>query len=367
MNDNNNLFKQISLKITNSLIGSKTFDQSIDIDDFDEELTKYFDKLNVSVDERFNITEMIKEEFRKRDYTFVGEEISDEEDKDDKRTEYNLNHSWDPDFALYLDEIIKIPLLSVEEERHLATLAKEGDSDAKNKLIEHNLRLVIYVAKHYVGRGMTLLDLIQEGNLGLVKAVEKFDVNRGYKFSTYATWWIRQAVTRSIADQSRTIRIPVHMFEQLNKLKRVQTELLNVYGNEITVDMLADKMDVSVEKVESLQKIYSTPISLYSPVGEDDESLLIDFIPDKESSVESMVVDGDLHTDLMDALNGLSQREKEVIMYRYGFGCDHPMTLEEVGKIYNLTRERIRQIEDKAIRKLRFPSRSSKLKCYIRK
>lgn len=272
----------------------------------------------------------------------------------------------DDPVRMYLKEIGKVPLLSADEEIQLAQRMEAGDEEAKKKLCEANLRLVVSIAKRYVGRGMLFLDLIQEGNLGLIKAVDKFDYRKGYKFSTYATWWIRQAITRSIADQARTIRIPVHMVETINKLIRVSRQLLQTYGREPTPEEIAKEMGISVEKVREIQKIAQEPVSLETPIGEEEDSHLGDFIPDDdvpapaEAAAFSM-----LKEQLVEVLDTLTDREQKVLKLRFGLEDGRSRTLEEVGKEFDVTRERIRQIEAKALRKLRHPSRSKKLKDYL--
>ena len=272
----------------------------------------------------------------------------------------------DDPVRMYLKEIGKVPLLSADEEILLAQKMEAGDEEAKKKLCEANLRLVVSIAKRYVGRGMLFLDLIQEGNLGLIKAVDKFDYRKGYKFSTYATWWIRQAITRSIADQARTIRIPVHMVETINKLIRVSRQLLQTYGREPTPEEIAKEMGISVDKVREIQKIAQEPVSLETPIGEEEDSHLGDFIPDDdvpapaEAAAFSM-----LKEQLVEVLDTLTEREQKVLKLRFGLEDGRSRTLEEVGKEFDVTRERIRQIEAKALRNLRHPSRSKKLKDYL--
>ena len=272
----------------------------------------------------------------------------------------------DDPVRMYLKEIGKVPLLSADEEIELAKRMEEGDESAKKRLCEANLRLVVSIAKRYVGRGMLFLDLIQEGNLGLIKAVDKFDYTKGYKFSTYATWWIRQAITRSIADQARTIRIPVHMVETINKLIRVSRQLLQTYGREPSPEEIAVEMGISVDKVREIQKIAQEPVSLETPIGEEEDSHLGDFIPDEdvpapaEAAAFSM-----LKEQLVEVLDTLTEREQKVLKLRFGLEDGRARTLEEVGKEFDVTRERIRQIEAKALRKLRHPSRSKKLKDYL--
>jgi len=274
--------------------------------------------------------------------------------------------SVDDPVRMYLKEIGKVSLLSGDEEIELAKRMELGDEEAKGRLCEANLRLVVSIAKRYVGRGMLFLDLIQEGNLGLIKAVDKFDWRKGYKFSTYATWWIRQAITRSIADQARTIRIPVHMVETINKLIRISRQLLQEFGREPTPEEIAEEMDISVEKVREILKIAQEPVSLETPIGEEEDSHLGDFIPDEdvpapaEAAAFSM-----LKEQLIEVLDTLTEREQKVLKLRFGLEDGRARTLEEVGKRFDVTRERIRQIEAKALRKLRHPSRSKKLKDYL--
>jgi RNA polymerase primary sigma factor len=272
----------------------------------------------------------------------------------------------DDHVKMYLKEIGKVNLLSAEEEFELAKRMSEGDEEAKKRLAEANLRLVVSIAKRYVGRGMLFLDLIQEGNLGLIKAVDKFDYTKGYKFSTYATWWIRQAITRAIADQARTIRIPVHMVETINKLVRVSRQLVQELGREPTNEELAKELNMSVEKVREISKISQEPVSLETPIGEEEDSHLGDFIPDDDapapSEAASFVL---LKEQLGEVLKTLTPREAKVLRLRFGLDDGRQRTLEEVGKEFEVTRERIRQIEAKALRKLRHPSRSKKLKDFL--
>ena len=274
--------------------------------------------------------------------------------------------SIDDPVRMYLKEIGKVPLLSAEEEIELAKRMEEGDAEAKRKLAEANLRLVVSIAKRYVGRGMLFLDLIQEGNLGLIKAVEKFDYRKGYKFSTYATWWIRQAITRAIADQARTIRIPVHMVETINKLIRVSRQLLQELGKEPQPEEIAKEMNLPVEKVRDIMKISQEPVSLETPIGEEEDSHLGDFIPDDDVPAPADAAAFTLLKEqLIDVLDTLTPREEKVLRLRFGLDDGRARTLEEVGKEFNVTRDRIRQIEAKALRKLRHPSRSKKLKDYL--
>ena len=272
----------------------------------------------------------------------------------------------DDPVKVYLKEIGRVPLLTSEEEVRLAIAIKDGNEAAKKRLSEANLRLVVSIAKRYLGRGMQFLDLIQEGNLGLIKAVEKFDYTKGFKFSTYATWWIRQAITRAIADQARTIRIPVHMVETINKVKKVSSQLLRTTGHEPTADEISEELDMPVDKVREIMRVAQEPVSLETPIGEEEDSHLGDFIPDDEAPAPA---DAASHTllreTLGDVLDSLTPREEKVLRLRFGLEDGRSRTLEEVGKEFNVTRERIRQIEAKALRKLRHPSRSKKLKDFL--
>ncbi len=272
----------------------------------------------------------------------------------------------DDPVKMYLKEIGKVNLLSTEKELELAERMAKGDEEAKKMLVESNLRLVVSIAKRYVGRGMFFLDLIQEGNLGLMKAVEKFDYTKGYKFSTYATWWIRQAITRAIADQARTIRIPVHMVETINKVLRVSRQLLQELGHEASTEEIAEKMNMSVEKVRDIMKLAQEPVSLETPIGEEEDSHLGDFIPDDDAPAPAEAASYTLlREQLCEVLHTLTPREEHVLKLRFGLEDGRTRTLEEVGKVFNITRERIRQIEAKALRKLRHPSRSKRLRDYL--
>ena len=298
----------------------------------------------------------------------IMDETSDDDTAEDKDDDLDLPEgiSIDDPVRMYLKEIGKVPLLTAEEEVELAKRMAEGDEEAKRKLVEANLRLVVSIAKRYVGRGMLFLDLIQEGNLGLIKAVEKFDYKKGFKFSTYATWWIRQAITRAIADQARTIRIPVHMVETINKLIRVSRQLLQEYGREPQPEEIAAEMGIPEEKVREIMKIAQEPVSLETPIGEEEDSHLGDFIPDDDAPAPAEAAAFTLLKEqLMDVLDPLTSREEKVLRLRFGLDDGRARTLEEVGKEFNVTRERIRQIEAKALRKLRHPSRSKKLKDYL--
>lgn len=313
--------------------------------------------------------EKIYEIFTEMDIDIIEEDTDDEEDDDDD-DELDLSIPQgvgiDDPVRMYLKEIGKVDLLTAEEEVELAKRMEQGDMEAKRQLVEANLRLVVSIAKKYVGRGMLFLDLIQEGNMGLMKAVEKFDYTKGYKFSTYATWWIRQAITRSIADQARTIRIPVHMVETINKLIRVSRQLLQEKGREPTPEEIGEEMDMSADKVREIKKIAQEPVSLETPIGEEEDSHLGDFIEDEDAPAPASAASYMLLRDQLDnVLDTLTDREKRVLELRFGIEDGRPRTLEEVGKEFGVTRERIRQIEAKALRKLRHPSRSKKLKDYL--
>ena len=331
-----------------------------------DELDKFYDKLeNAGIDMAGDNTLVPLEELAPEveDLETI-EEITEE---DIASTEAMVDtFSTDDPVRMYLKEIGKIPLLTPEEETELAKRMADGDEEAKRRMAEANLRLVVTIAKRYVGRGLLFLDLIQEGNLGLIKAVEKFDYTKGYKFSTYATWWIRQAITRAIADQARTIRIPVHMVETINKVIRVSRQLLQELGHEPTPEEIAKEMQMPVDKVRDILKIAQEPVSLETPIGEEEDSHLGDFIPDEEASEPSEAASFSLlREQLMDVLDTLTPREKKVLELRFGLVDGRTRTLEEVGKEFNVTRERIRQIEAKALRKLRHPSRSKKLRDFL--
>jgi len=295
-------------------------------------------------------------------------ELSEEDEVDVEKIDLTVPDgiSIEDPVRMYLKEIGKVPLLSAEEEVELAKRMADGDDEAKKRLAEANLRLVVSIAKRYVGRGMLFLDLIQEGNLGLIKAVEKFDYQKGFKFSTYATWWIRQAITRAIADQARTIRIPVHMVETINKLIRVSRQLLQELGREPTPEEIAEELDMPVERVREILKISQEPVSLETPIGEEEDSHLGDFIQDDNVPVPAEAAAATLLKEqLGEVLDTLTEREQKVLRLRFGMNDGRARTLEEVGKEFDVTRERIRQIEAKALRKLRHPSRSRKLRDYL--
>ena len=323
----------------------------------------------------------VYEELEKQDIDLLYEGLEEEvdfetlmlEDEDEtvqEETKIDLTVpgfvSLDDPVRMYLKEIGKVPLLTADEEVELAKRIEAGDEEARKIMTEANLRLVVSIAKRYVGRGMSFLDLIQEGNLGLIKAVEKFDYRKGFKFSTYATWWIRQAITRAIADQARTIRIPVHMVETINKLVRVSRQLLQKLGREPTPEEIADEMDLPVEKVREIIKISQEPVSLETPIGEEEDSHLGDFIKDDEAPMPAEAAAATMLSEQLDeVMEGLTDREQRVLRLRFGIDDGRARTLEEVGKEFDVTRERIRQIEAKALRKLRHPSRSKKLKDYL--
>lgn len=291
---------------------------------------------------------------------------AEEEEVDDRDLSAPTGVKINDPVRMYLKEIGRVPLLTADEEVSLALKIEQGDQEAKQRLAEANLRLVVSIAKRYVGRGMQFLDLIQEGNMGLMKAVEKFDYRKGFKFSTYATWWIRQAITRAIADQARTIRIPVHMVETINKLIRVQRQLLQELGKEPTPEQIAEKMEMPTEKVREILKIAQEPVSLETPIGEEDDSHLGDFIEDQEATSPAEHAAYELLKEqLEDVLDTLTDREENVLRLRFGIDDGRTRTLEEVGKVFGVTRERIRQIEAKALRKLRHPSRSKQLKDFL--
>ena len=342
-----------------------------------EDVEKAFSKVGVELDA--DKTEKVFEFLENKGIVaMVPDSSADDDiilDVDDEPTEEELENielavpdgvSIEDPVRMYLKEIGKVPLLTAEEEKNLAMRMENGDMDAKKRLAEANLRLVVSIAKRYVGRGMLFLDLIQEGNLGLIKAVEKFDYRKGYKFSTYATWWIRQAITRAIADQARTIRIPVHMVETINKLIRVQRQLLQEKGREPYPEEIAEKMNLPVERVREIQKISQEPVSLETPIGEEEDSHLGDFIQDDNVPVPAEAATFTLLKEqLVEVLGTLTEREQKVLRLRFGLDDGRARTLEEVGKEFNVTRERIRQIEAKALRNLRHPSRSRKLKDYL--
>ena len=334
-------------------------DQGMELDD--DKTEKVFEYL-----ENKGIVAMVPESDTEDDIILDVEDEPTEEELENIEMAVPDGVSIEDPVRMYLKEIGKVPLLTAEEEKELAMKMEAGDMEAKKRLAEANLRLVVSIAKRYVGRGMLFLDLIQEGNLGLIKAVEKFDYRKGYKFSTYATWWIRQAITRAIADQARTIRIPVHMVETINKLIRVQRQLLQELGREPYPEEIAEKMGLPVERVREIQKISQEPVSLETPIGEEEDSHLGDFIQDDNVPVPAEAAAFTLLKEqLVEVLGTLTEREQKVLCLRFGLEDGRARTLEEVGKEFDVTRERIRQIEAKALRKLRHPSRSKRLKDFL--
>lgn len=338
-----------------------------------QEIMTFFQDTDFEADKMekvFEILELKKVDVRMNDVPDEDEDIilDDEDEIDIEKIDLSVPDGigLDDPVRMYLKEIGKVPLLSADEEIEYAKRKEERDEEAKKRLAEANLRLVVSIAKRYVGRGMQFLDLIQEGNLGLIKAVEKYDYRKGFKFSTYATWWIRQAITRAIADQARTIRIPVHMVETINKLVRVQRQLLQELGREPSPEEIAENMDIPVERVREIQKISQEPVSLETPIGEEEDSHLGDFIQDDNVPVPAEAAASTLLKEqLVEVLGTLTEREQKVLRLRFGMDDGRARTLEEVGKEFNVTRERIRQIEAKALRKLRHPSRSRKLRDYL--
>ena len=341
--------------------------EHLDLSDDDlDALWDWFEVENIKITEDEDIEEMDDEDV---------DILDDDEDKDDQSDAIDIGYSSkssvqlnDP-VKMYLKEIGRVPLLKAEDETEIAKRIEQGDEEAKNILISSNLRLVVSIAKKYVGRGMLFLDLIQEGNMGLVKAVEKFDYTKGFKFSTYATWWIRQAITRAIADQARTIRIPVHMVETINKLTRIQRQLVQELGRDPSAEEISERMEgISPDKVREIQKIALEPVSLETPIGEEDDSHLGDFIEDKDALSPDQYTNNQLlKEEINNVLSGLTEREEKVLRLRFGLYDGRTRTLEEVGKEFNVTRERIRQIEAKALRKLKHPTRSKRLKDFFDK
>lgn len=358
--DKKTILKELSEKgkVKGNLSTNEILDAMGEVDFDPEQLEKFYDALEAAGIEVVEDSDDIPLDNLERELAASGETAA-----------ADLGEgavTIDDPVKVYLKEIGRVPLLTSEEEIDLAIRIKEGDSAAKKRLSEANLRLVVSIAKRYLGRGMQFLDLIQEGNLGLIKAVEKFDYTKGFKFSTYATWWIRQAITRAIADQARTIRIPVHMVETINKVKKVSNQLLHTNGHEASAEEIADVLDMPVDKVREIMRVAQEPVSLETPIGEEEDSHLGDFIPDDDAPAPA---DAASHTllkeQLSEVLDTLTPREEKVLRLRFGLEDGRSRTLEEVGKEFNVTRERIRQIEAKALRKLRHPSRSKKLKDFL--
>ncbi len=331
-------------------LSTKEIYNVIDEADVDlDKLSEFLEQNNIKIDDDFTVEDDLNKALE------IGEEGSDKG-----------GTSLDDPVKIHLREIGKIPLLTAEEEIQLAEKIAAGDEQARDRLITANMRLVVSIAKHYVGRGMPLLDLIQEGYSGLIKAVEKFDHTKGYKFSTYATWWIRQSITRAIADQARTIRIPVHMVETITRVKKAQNKLLHENGHEPTIDEVAQELNLSTDRVREIIRIAQDPVSLEAPVGEEEDSYLGDFIPDEDAPAPiDTAMQSVFKDELNKALNTLPEREREVLKFRYGVGYDRSHTLEEVGRQFKVTRERIRQIEAKALRKLRSQSKSKALRVFL--
>ncbi len=341
--------------VTAQEIDNLIVEMDLDVDEL-EKLNELIDSNNIS----------IIDDFSSETLDGISLEVDLPKETDAAETvAVNDSAAMDDPVKVYLKEIGRIPLLSAEEEIELAIKIADDDEQAKKRLAEANLRLVVSIAKRYVGRGMQFLDLIQEGNLGLIKAVDKFDYTKGFKFSTYATWWIRQAITRAIADQARTIRIPVHMVETINKVKKAQSQLLHLNGHEATPEEIAEYLEMPVDKVREIIRVSQEPVSLETPIGEEEDSHLGDFIPDDALAPADAASMSLLKEQLAEVLKTLTPREEKVLKLRFGLEDGNPKTLEEVGKEFNVTRERIRQIEAKALRKLRHPSRSKKLKDFL--
>ena len=344
-------------KLTTQEIDAAIVEEDFDMEELDK-LYETIESMNIEIIDDFGDVEL--------DNLNFDTELPKSQDAAAAASADTHNLAMDDPVKVYLKEIGRVPLLTPEEEIELAIRISEDDQEAKKRLAEANLRLVVSIAKRYVGRGMQFLDLIQEGNLGLIKAVDKFDYTKGFKFSTYATWWIRQAITRAIADQARTIRIPVHMVETINKVKKANSQLLHQNGREATPDEIAEFLEMPVDKVREILRVAQEPVSLETPIGEEEDSHLGDFIPDDDALAPADAASMSLLKEqLADVLKTLTPREAKVLSLRFGLDDGNPKTLEEVGKVFNVTRERIRQIEAKALRKLRHPSRSKKLKDFL--
>ena len=366
----NKYYDTISTKIVDSRIRTESFDndKKIDLDSFDSKMLNYFDKLDISEDCRFEITNIIKKKIESSGYIIKDNAEEEEEEFNQEFEMFNDMKHFPESIKLYLKDIGSYPLLSVTEEKELAILMKNGDEEARAKLANSNLRLVVSIAKHYSNRtnkNISFSDLIQEGNIGLIKALDKFDVDKGYKFSTYAKWWIMQAIGHYIVDNSRTVRLPANIHEQVNRLLRVEADLFVRFDGNYTNDDIAKELEISVDKVLFLKKVSELPLSLNSPINDEDDTILMDFVADDYSEFEDSIDNSFLKDDILEILDVLSDREKEIIMLRYGLGGNNVMSLTDVGKIYNLTKERVRQIQNKALKKMKKSKNIDKIKCYI--
>lgn len=366
----NKYYDAISTKIVDSRIRTESFDndKKIDLDSFDSKMLNYFDKLDISEDCRFEITNIIKKKIESSGYIIKDNAEEEEEEFNQEFEMFNDMKHFPDSIKLYLKDIGSYPLLSVTEEKELAILMKNGDEEARAKLANSNLRLVVSIAKHYSNRtnkNISFSDLIQEGNIGLIKALDKFDVDMGYKFSTYAKWWIMQAIGHYIVDNSRTVRLPANIHEQVNRLLRVEADLFVRFDGNYTNDDIAKELEISVDKVLFLKKVSELPLSLNSPINDEDDTILMDFVADDYSEFEDSIDNSFLKDDILEILDVLSDREKEIIMLRYGLGGNNVMSLTDVGKIYNLTKERVRQIQNKALKKMKKSKNIDKIKCYI--
>ena len=366
----NKYYDAISTKIVDSRIRTESFDndKKIDLDSFDSKMLNYFDKLDISEDCRFEITNIIKKKIESSGYIIKDNAEEEEEEFNQEFEMFNDMKHFPESIKLYLKDIGSYPLLSVTEEKELAILMKNGDEEARAKLANSNLRLVVSIAKHYsnkTNKSISFGDLIQEGNIGLIKALDKFDVDMGYKFSTYAKWWIMQAIGHYIVDNSRTVRLPANIHEQVNRLLRVEADLFVRFDGNYTNDDIAKELEISVDKVLFLKKVSELPLSLNSPINDEDDTILMDFVADDYSEFEDSIDNSFLKDDILEILDVLSDREKEIIMLRYGLGGNNVMSLTDVGKIYNLTKERVRQIQNKALKKMKKSKNIDKIKCYI--